>query len=325
MLIAIDESGNFSATSSYRNFFTAIHLRQRKTLYKEKKRQFTDWENSLPKNLKNHKGEIKSSSLSEDHLLDFTKKILCIHPFVGVTPFSIRPRKNPESVIKKHRQVYLIGIREGEKEYANMGRASMAQFYHEFGNWVKKLNYSKFLKIMMLGRCMHGALINTIGHSVAGNYDRDELMRMKYLIDRDFIIERRPNAFWHELLRNQLYQASKRDPLPVPDIWERRGHPFLDKYIKGENFNLSELFVKNCFFVHSHENFEIRIVDAINTIVSRWFNKRQCRNAYAIVRQCFLQHGRITELVCNDFDIESWHYDPDDNPWKKFPPNPEIG
>ena len=325
MLMAIDESGSFSASFFNRCFFTAIHLRQRKTLYKDKKSQFVDWEKSLPKRLKNPKGEIKSSSLSDDQLLDFAKRILCVPPFVGITTYSVRPQKNPESVIKKHCQVVLMGIREGEKEYANMGKPKMAKTYHEFGNWLNKLNYSQFLKIQMLGRCMYGALINTIGHSVTGKYDRDELMRMKYLIDRDFIREPRPNAFWHELLRNQLYQTSKNDPLPFPELWERRGHPFVKKYTKGNHFVLTELFRDNCDFVHSHEYFEVRIADTVNTIISRWFNKKQCRNAYAKVRHCFLHHGRVTELICNDFDIDSWHYDPEENPWKKFPLNPEVG
>jgi hypothetical protein len=68
MIIAIDESGSFSIDSRYRSFFIAVHLRQRKTFYKLKCQQFKEWENSLPKVLKNPKGEIKSSSLSDDQL-----------------------------------------------------------------------------------------------------------------------------------------------------------------------------------------------------------------------------------------------------------------
>jgi len=83
------------------------------------------------------------------------------------------------------------------------------------------------------------------------------------------------------------------------------------------------LFRDNCDFVNSHEYFEVRIADAVNTIISRCINKMQCRNAYTIVRKCFLQHGKVTELICNDFDLESWHYDPADNPWKMFPPSAE--
>ena len=65
-IIAIDESGSFGMGSTDRSFFIAVHIRQRKTFYKLKYCQFTEWECSLPKSLKNARGEIKSSSLSDD-------------------------------------------------------------------------------------------------------------------------------------------------------------------------------------------------------------------------------------------------------------------
>ena len=131
-------------------------------------------------------------------------------------------------------------------------------------------------------------MVNTVGHAIRGRYD-EELPRMKFLIDRDFIKEPRPNIFWHELLRNQLYYASKEDPLPVLERWKTRGHPFLDKYTRNGRLNFNELFWKQCTFVPSHDHFEIRIADAVNTIVSRYFTKRQCYDAYALIRRCFLE------------------------------------
>ena len=112
MIIAIDETGSFSTGSKDRSFFIAVHLRQRKTLYKLKRQHFTEWEGSLPKVLKNPKGEIKSSSLSDDQLTDFARRVVCTHYRVGITPFTVRPSVNTASVIGKHRQVALTGIRE---------------------------------------------------------------------------------------------------------------------------------------------------------------------------------------------------------------------
>jgi len=54
MIISIDESGSFSASSNLRHFFVAVHLRQDELLYNDKMNQFVAWENSLPKSLKNH-------------------------------------------------------------------------------------------------------------------------------------------------------------------------------------------------------------------------------------------------------------------------------
>lgn len=79
MIIAIDETGSFNPDSKYRNFFVAVHIRQRKTLYKLKQRQFIQWESSLPKSLKNPKGEIKSSLLSDEQLIEFARNIICDH------------------------------------------------------------------------------------------------------------------------------------------------------------------------------------------------------------------------------------------------------
>ncbi len=320
MVIAIDESGTFAASLTDRSFFIAVHIRQRKALYKLKHRQFTEWEGSLPKALKNPKGEIKSSLLSDDQLTEFARSVVCASYSIGITPFTVRPSDNSESVIEKHRQIALTGIREGAKEYASLGKPDLAQLYDEFGHWLKKLSYPQYLKTRILGECIAAAMVNTVGHAVTGRYDA-ELPRMKFLIDRDFIKEPRPNVFWHELLRNQLYHASKKNPLPVLDKWETKGHPFLEKYTRNGRLNFNDLFWKQCTFVSSHEHFEIRIADAVNTIVSRYFNRRQCRNVYALVRQCFLRDGKITQLVLDDFDIGAWRYDPDDNPWRMLPNN----
>jgi hypothetical protein len=218
-------------------------------------------------------------------------------------------------VLNKHRRVALVGIEEGAKEYARLGRAPLARRWEEFGYWLKKLSYAQYVKILLLGECIAAAMTNTVGHSISEGYD-DELPRMKFVIDQDFIREPSPNAFWHELLRNQLYDVSKDDPLPFLKKWKTKGHPFLAKYTRNGRLNFNELFWKQCGFVRSHEYFEIRIADAVNTIVSRYLNRGQCRRAYILVRQCFLYDKRIKQLLLNDFNLETWRYDPNDNPWQ---------
>ena len=88
-----------------------------------------------------------------------------------ITPSAIRPTDNPDTIIDKHREVQLIGIEEGVKEYNALGRVSQARTYQEFGNWLKKLSYAQYLKVFVLGECMAAALVNTVGHSVSGGYD----------------------------------------------------------------------------------------------------------------------------------------------------------
>lgn len=66
----------------------------------------------------------------------------------------------------------------------------------------------------------------------------------------------------------------------------------------------------------SHDHFEIRIADIVSTIVSRFFNRRRCTQAYSLVRKCFLADGKMRQLVLNDFDMNEYRYDPNDNPWR---------
>ena len=319
MVIAIDESGSFATDSKTRHFFAAVHLRQRRTLYKQKQGQFSDWERSLPRSLKNAKGEIKSSVLSDDELTNVARNVICSHYYVGVTPYTIRPADNPTAVVDKHRSVALVGIKEGAKESLAMGRIETARTYEEFGNWLKRLGYSHYLKVILLGECMMAAMVNTIGHSISGGYD-EELTRMRFLIDRDFIKEPRHNLFWHELLRNQLYYASESNPIPLLNKWKRKGHPFLEKYERAGHLDFNELFWRQCEFALSHEHFEIRIADAVSTIISRFFNQRRCIPAYRLVRKCFLGKGKVQQLVLRDFDLDAYRYDPDANPWRKISP-----
>lgn len=321
MIIAIDETGSFGVDSSSRSFFVAVHIRQRKTLYKDKRYHFIRWEKSLPRSLKNSKGEIKSSLLSDEQLTEFARDVVSAHYYIGITPYCIRPSKNPEAVVEKYRMANLMGIRGSAKEMRELCRPeSFAKMYDDFGNWLEKLSYVQYLKILVLGACISTALSNTIGHSITGGYD-DELTRIKFLIDRDFIKEPHHNIFWHEVLRNQLYYHSKKDPLPILDKWINKGHPFLDKYERNGYLNFNELFWKQCTFVSSQDNFEIRIADAVNTILTRYINKRRCHEAYSLVKKCFLSNRNITELQYHDINLNDYQYDPADNPWRSIANN----
>lgn len=177
------------------------------------------------------------------------------------------------------------------------------------------------MKIIVLGACITKALANTVWHAITGRFE-DELLRIRYLIDKDFIKEQRHNIFWHELLQNQLYNFSKTNPLPLNEKWKSKGHPFLEKYGKNGRLNFNDLFWNQCAFVSSHENFEIRIADAANTIISRYYNKGECRQAYLLVQHCFLRNRNIAEMLLQDINLEDYQYDPSKNPWRNLHNNP---
>jgi hypothetical protein len=315
MLIAIDESGSFAPESPLFDFFVAVHIRQRKTFYKQKRMQFEQWENKLPRSLKDTKGEFKGSALSDEQLTEFVRRVIRAHYLVRITPVTIRATNNPPTVVDKHRAVVLIGVRDGTNFYSEQGRVGVARTYEEFGNWLQNLNYSLFVKLLVLGHCITRAMVDAIGHSVSARYDRDELPRMRFLIDRDFIKQPRHDVFWHEVLRNQLYSNSLTDPILMLDTWEKTGHPFVEMYTRedGES-DYNKLFWKNCTFGLSHEHFEIRIADIVATILYRFWNKRGCAEAYKLLVPCFARDRNILGIELKDFDLASYRYDRNDSP-----------
>jgi hypothetical protein len=315
MIIAIDESGAFDSESPSLNFFVAAHLRQRRTLYEHKRLQFMAWERSLPSSAKNPRGEIKSTLLSDADLHKFVEKVIRPLPVVGITPYSIRGIDNPRAVVEKHREVALIGTREGVKLYAMQGKRGLAQTVEEFGNWLKNLSYNHYLKIWVLGGCIYTALVNTIGHSISGGHDIQELPRIRYKIDRDFIKEPQHLVFWRILLRNQLWSHSALDPLPVLHTWKQQNHPFLEIFGDERHAAITGIFEQRCDFLLSHEHFEIRLADTVATILNRYWNHQRCAPQYDLIVRSFLRDKRVNGIILNDFDLLSYRYDPSDNPW----------
>jgi hypothetical protein len=318
MLIAIDESGSFGSDTDRTNLFVAVRLRQHGKMFERKRIQFLDWEKTLPRRLKDPKGEFKGSALSDLHLLDFATRIYQMPAFPGITPVALRPARHEPCVIAKHRHVTLVGIREGVKGYLALGRPAMAQTCEEMGNWFQNLDDSIFLKILLLGQCIVNSFTNSVGHAISDGYDT-ELTNLQFVIDRDFVRGPRYLTFWREILRNQLWQITQKTPMLIPSEWRSRGHPFLDKFIRDGKPDLNELFTKNLSFAPSHQHPELRIADMTAAIISRYLNYKRCSEAFIVVRRAFLHHGKIELIELNDFDLDSWRYDPTENPYGQFP------
>ena len=64
MLIAIDETGSFGAKSGGEHLFIAVMFRETDGRLDQKFAQLKQWESSLPRSLKNPKGEFKQEPRS---------------------------------------------------------------------------------------------------------------------------------------------------------------------------------------------------------------------------------------------------------------------
>ncbi len=314
MILAIDEYGDFRPESDKLNFFVCAHLRQDHDLYILKKQQFNDWENQIDGSYKDHKGEIKSSQLPNEILHDFLIKIIVEEPINGISPVCVKTILNPQTIVEKHKNLHLAGINNGILEYNKLGRHRQAKMYSQFANWYRKINYVQFFKILLLGKCMYKGLLNSIGHSISGEYDH-ELVNLRYKIDKIFLRGLEQNAFWHELMRNQLYSYSEKDPVPCLIEWKTENHPFYLKYHSGENYDFNKLFWQNTDFLDSHRHFEIRIADTISTILNRYWNTNECTELYEIIKHFFTDDGKIECVVLNDFDFNRRVGEIGTNPW----------
>lgn len=314
MIIAIDETGAFEAGSRKVHFFASAIIRSSSEPYIAIKNQFDDWESSLNPSLKSPQGEFKSSNLPDEALLRFVREVIISEPYVYIDAFRIRPSENPLEVIEKHKALQVHGIEEGSKLYLEQGKEALSKRYTEFGNWFSNLSYQQYLKIVMLGKIIVSSLSKSIGTAIASDFDH-ELINLKFLIDKDHIRGPEQNSFWREILRNQLYFFSHSYPLTLLDTWQNTGHPFLDKYKKGGKINLNRLFWENCSYEDSSQHFEIRLSDAVNTILSRYHNLGRNEEAYRLLIKLLMMDQKIVHIVLPDFDLEERKRNRGPNPW----------
>lgn len=314
MFVAIDESGSASAGSTSTLFFVGALVRQRKTLLRVKERAFTKWEQGLPSRLKDHKGEIKGKALSDSHLAAFASEVLAAHPIVHLTATALVPAQNPQDVVAKHRHVQTVGIKYGADLYLSQGKTSLARTYEEFDGWFDKLSYDSYLKLVLLGRCISHSLVDAFGVAISRGWAEEELLRLRYLIDRDFIRSQRTRTFWQEVLRNQVLQSSERDPLPLLDTW-RPDNPVVRRYMRDGHRDMGVVLRDALDFVGSHDHFQVRIADLAATIIARHSNRGLCDEAYSIARRCIARDTGIAYVRLTDFDLDSWVFRPEDNPW----------
>lgn len=316
MKIAIDETGSFSPKSNYYHFLSAVHLRSTDNNSELILERFIQWEKTLPRSLKNHKGEIKSSSLSIDQLDSFIEQVIIPEPRIAISTIRFNPRENPYQIVNKHKQILQLGINEGVILFTKLNRPRVAKTVRDFSHWFRKLSYTQYIKIILLGIIIYKSLKNTMGISLAWKMD-DEILDIKFIIDEIFIKGKEQNIFWHEILRNQIYSSSVEEPLPMLIEWEETGHPFIDKYINDEGiFDLNDLFWNNCEFAKSHENYEIRIADTVSTILSNHYNyKISFKNGKSFF-QSIVPKRNIEHIVLNDFDFEKEIGKVPFNPWE---------
>lgn len=317
MRIAIDETGDFSPKSNKYHFFSAVHLLSTGNNLDLIKNKLFEWEKLLPRSLKNHKGEIKGSSLSNDQLDKFIDLVLLSKPKIPISVVTIIPKLNHYAIINKHKQIQLKGILEGIELFKKLGRPEIAKTVNDFFYWFRKLSYSNFIKIELLGLIIYKSLRVSIGTLISSKKE-DELLNLSFIIDEIFLKGFQQNTFWHELLRNQIYSESMKEPLPFLIDWGP-DHPFISKYRNKDGImDFNDLFWNNCSFEKSHLNYEIRIADYVNSILSKVFNENIRFERNQEFFNCIIPKKEIRSYIFKNFDLEEELKRNVYNPWENI-------
>lgn len=307
MIIAIDETGDFSPNSKLKSFFVAVLLQQQNGSLALKKQQYDLWLNTIPKEKFNSKNEIKGSDLSEEELFQFTEMVYTKAPCVANQIIYFLPSENHESLMKSIKKIEVESIEKIVELAKEKEKPEWTDFYNKLSIWyknAKKMNYQHFMKLILLRRLINRSFENAVGVSILyemiDDSNSENLLNLEFKIDKDFIKGREAKQYWKELLRNSFHTYNKKNPLPTLQKWQENGHPFLNKY-KGrtENeLNLSNLFRQNCDFLESDEHWEIQIADITGIIINRYFNRNKVQKAFENLNKCV--KSEIIELKLSD-------------------------
>ena len=307
MIIAIDETGDFSPNSTYKSFFVAVLLQQQKGKLDIKKRQYELWLKTIPIEKFNSKNEVKGSELNEDELYEFTEMVYSEEPCVANQIIYFLPSENPESLMKSIKKIEVKSI-ERIAELARVeNKPELVNFYKKLSIWyknAKKMNYQHFMKLILLRRLVNKSFENAVGVSIlyemVDDSNSENLLNLEFKIDKDFIKGREAGQYWKELLRNSFHRYNQKNSIPAFQKWKEDSHPFLDKYEgrSANELNFSKLFRENCNFLESDEHWEIQIADITGIIINRYLNRNKAQKAFENLNK-FIK-SQIIELNLND-------------------------
>lgn len=314
MIIAIDETGDFSPESELQSFFIAVLIDQSNNGLEIKKKQFDEWKKSISKEKINEKNEIKGSDLDDNELLSFVENVYNSAPILRKQIVTFFPKENPESLMKVFKEREVNNLLNASETAKNSGKERLSIQYKRMAIWhknAKKMHYPHFFKLILLRFLITEAFRTSVGVSILlerlHDKKNENLLNLNIKIDQDFVRGDDPNIYWKELLRNYFMSMTNERPIPALENWKVDGHPFMDKYKHSSSatLNFKELFKNNCNFLESHENFEIQLADITGIIVNRFHNRNKAVEAYNAFYK-ILNHQSIHKIVLDNepnFDV----------------------
>jgi len=285
MIIGIDEVGNFDPNSDQFNYFTAVLIDQNLNKYNIKESQFILWEDKVPKDSRDDKGEVKGQKLTNELLESFYYEVLRPKPSVLYSVVRIKPSENKLVTIEDHHKKEIESFEKALQYYKDNPRGNWAEGYEKILAWYKNRKPAHLLKM----KCLQRILGITLNHGMAwaqlmymlDKNDATNIKNFAYKIDKDFIRAENVKIIWNEILRQFWQEFSKRDKIPLVDFGINGQNPVKREYGAGENkSNLKKVFRDRTHFLNSEEHFEVRMADIFGTILHRFHNKGECEKIY---------------------------------------------
>ncbi|MBA2423074.1 MAG: hypothetical protein H0V61_07600 [Chitinophagales bacterium] len=109
--------------------------------------------------------------------------------------------------------------------------------------------------------------------------DLTNIKNIQFKIDKDFVRAENVKYIWSELFRQAWQEFSRRQPVPVLDVWKRENHPIneISESIEGM-IAIKKIFRQNSNFYDSQDHWEIRLADIVGTILHRYQNRGVCEH-----------------------------------------------
>ena len=316
MIISIDETGTFDISSNKLSLFVGIHLLEKKdaTLLTEK---LNNWKNKN-RSIKNYKGEIKGSGISEELANEFVDEVLKDQRSLFITIVGTIPSSHSKKDIQFHRDHHLKTLRKGIEKCEEIGNHRLARQYNELANWYKGLNYQLLLKTWILGQMIGFSYRQHIIQTILNETDRT-LGTIEILIDRDFVKEPQHIIYWKDLLRSWFYSYTYRKPIPILENWDD-DHPFYmaknnPKKENGSYVDKDNIFKDHCNFVESHLCEQVQVADILATIISEHLENGTYNDSYFKIKKYFIPVKgnpiRLLKMASEDEAVP----DMTPNPW----------
>jgi hypothetical protein len=278
--IFIDDSGGFEWTTPGVSLFCAVTVSDR--TIDGITSNFIAWKERQSR--RTAEGEVKGKDLLQSEQASFANAVILTGNGLGLTlagtKTSLFKKEIAEEVIRNTADTVRAAAKWGEENE----KPVWANFYKRMARWFGERSPENLMWLYSLGDAIH----LSIQHSIIlfGDEVNDcEFEDIEICIDKSFIGRPTHVEFWHEWLRNFLYNKSKKEPTMVIKEWSSRDHPYHRKYkSSGGVCDRSDLFRNHVKFVDSKDVLGVQIADICANICYRYYSGKPKYRPYRLLR-----------------------------------------